>query len=268
MHTIFNLISMTGKSAVITGAGGHVGSVIAETLSELNAQTIFMVDSDVSSLDAAATRIKRMASTCIVPIVCDLTDGVEREKLILSLCEAEVSIDVLVNNAAFVGTSELSGWAVKFEAQSLSVWRDALELNLTAPFHLAQGLSRKLSSGGHGSIINIGSIYGELGPDWRMYEGTEMGNPAAYAASKGGLLQLTRWMATTLAPGVRVNAISPGGILRGQDPGFIKRYIARTPLGRMATEEDLKGAIGYLATNASSYVTGQVLRVDGGWSSW
>lgn len=95
-----------------------------------------------------------------------------------------------------------------------------------------------------------------------------MGNPAAYAASKGGLLQLTRWLATTLAPHIRVNAISPGGVIRNQPEQFLHRYISKTPLARMATEDDFRGAIAYLATNMSRYVTGQTLRVDGGWSVW
>ena len=102
----------------------------------------------------------------------------------------------------------------------------------------------------------------------RLYEGTVMGNPAAYGASKGGLLQLTRWLATVMAPAVRVNAITPGGVWRNQPEPFRTRYEERTPLRRMATEEDLKGAIAYLASDLSSYVTGHNLVVDGGWTTW
>ena len=95
-----------------------------------------------------------------------------------------------------------------------------------------------------------------------------MANPAGYGASKGGLIQFTRWLATTLGPEVRVNAISPGGIARGQASSFVERYVARTPLGRMAKEEDFRGAIAYLSSDLSAYVTGQVLAVDGGWGAW
>jgi NAD(P)-dependent dehydrogenase (short-subunit alcohol dehydrogenase family) len=125
-----------------------------------------------------------------------------------------------------------------------------------------------LAAGNNGSIINIGSIYGEYGPDWRLYDGTNLGNPAAYGVSKGGLTQLTRWMATTVAPAIRVNAIAPGGIARNQPQSFVQQYEARTPMGRMATEDDFRGAVAYLASALSAYVTGQVLHVDGGWGVW
>jgi NAD(P)-dependent dehydrogenase (short-subunit alcohol dehydrogenase family) len=118
------------------------------------------------------------------------------------------------------------------------------------------------------SIINISSIYGQLGPDWRLYEGTKIGNPAAYGASKGGIIQLTKWLSTTLAPSIRANVVCPGGIFRNQPEKFVIRYQNRTPLGRMATDNDLKGALGYLASDLSSYVTGQILTVDGGWGAW
>ena len=119
-----------------------------------------------------------------------------------------------------------------------------------------------------GCIINIASIYGSYGPDHSLYAGTEMGTPAAYAASKGGLIQLTRWLATTLGPGVRVNTVSPGGVFRNQPEVFVQRYRERTPLARMATEDDFRGAIAYLASDLSAYVTGQNLAVDGGWGVW
>jgi len=141
-------------------------------------------------------------------------------------------------------------------------------VNLTAAFHLCQGLAPLLSYSCRGSIINIASIYGEYGPDWALYEGTTLSNPAAYGASKGGLLQLTRWLATTMAPHVRVNAISPGGISRGQPKTFVDKYEKRTPLRRMATENDFSGAVAFLASDMSAYVTGQNLSIDGGWGVW
>jgi NAD(P)-dependent dehydrogenase (short-subunit alcohol dehydrogenase family) len=177
-------------------------------------------------------------------------------------------IDILINNAAFVGTDNIAGWSAPFEQQEMAAFRRAIEVNLTAGFLLSQLAAPHLRRSGHGAIVNIGSTYGLVGPDWSLYEGTEMANPAAYAASKGGILQLTRWLATTLAPHIRVNAISPGGIARGQDEAFVARYRARTPLGRMATENDFRGALCFLASDASAYVTGHNLVVDGGWTAW
>jgi NAD(P)-dependent dehydrogenase (short-subunit alcohol dehydrogenase family) len=101
-----------------------------------------------------------------------------------------------------------------------------------------------------------------------LYEGTTMGNPAAYAGSKGGLIQLTKWLATSLAPEIRVNCVSPGGLARGQAPEFIEKYVAKTPLKRMGTEEDFMGVIAFLASDLSAWVTGQNIMVDGGWTTW
>ena len=108
-------------------------------------------------------------------------------------------LNILINNAAFVGTSGLEGWGVPFEAQSVETWRRALEVNLTSVFHLCQGFTPALRQSGNGSVINVASIYGAYGPDWQLYAGTTMGNPAAYAASKGGVIQFSRWLATTLS---------------------------------------------------------------------
>jgi NAD(P)-dependent dehydrogenase (short-subunit alcohol dehydrogenase family) len=176
--------------------------------------------------------------------------------------------DILVNNAGFVGDSKLSGWVAPFEEQRIDTWRRAVEVNLTAPFHLSQVLAPMLKASGKGSIINVGSIYGVVGPDLRLYEDTPMGNPAAYAASKGGLIQTTRWLSAVLAPDIRVNSISPGGVARNQPDVFVQRYEDKTPLRRMGTEEDFKGAIAYFASDLSAWVTGENLMVDGGWTVW
>ena len=153
-----------------------------------------------------------------------------------------------------------------FSKQSIETWNRALEVNLTSPFHLSQGIADLLKKNNNGSIINIASIYGFKAPDYSLYSGTKMGNPAAYSSSKGGLIQLTKWLSSTLAPDVRVNALSPGGIWRNQPTKFVERFESKTPLGRMGTEEDLKGAIAYLASDLSAYVSGQNIVVDGGWT--
>jgi len=236
-------------------------------LAELGAELI-LVDRPGSQFEPFVRELSERWAVSIQSESCDLECPSQRSDLLKKLRGDRMSLSVIINNAAFVSTSELSGWAVPFESQTVETWRRALEVNLTAPFHLCQGLMPLLKQAEGATIINIGSIYGMFGPDWQLYEGTSMANVAAYAASKGGLVQLTRWLSTTLAPSVRVNAISPGGILRGQPEVFVKRYEARTPLARMAREDDFRGAVAYLATDLSAYVTGQILAVDGGWGVW
>ena len=171
-------------------------------------------------------------------------------------------LDVLFNNAG------MGAPPVPLEDLDVAVWKQVVDVNLTAVFDLCQGLFPILRNAKGASIINIASIYGQYGPDWALYEGTSLSNPAAYGASKGGLIQFTRWLATTISPQVRVNAISPGGVSRNQPEAFVKRYEVKTPLRRMATEEDFRGAVAYLASDLSNYVTGQNLVVDGGWGAW
>jgi len=266
MVKISALMSLKGRRALITGAAGGLGKIMVQTLAELGADLVLLdrVDTPISALADEAEKTWGVDATVHH---CDLESQTNRDDLIVRL-KKEGHLDILINNAAFVGTSGLQGWGVPFPEQSVETWRRALEVNLTAAFQLCQGLTPLLQVSGHGSIINIGSIYGEYGPDWRLYEGTSMSNPAAYGASKGGLLQLTRWLATTVAPKVRVNAISPGGIARGQPQAFVERYEVRTPLGRMATEADFSGVVAFLASDMSSYITGQNISVDGGWGVW
>ena len=260
-------MDLRGRVALITGGAGHIGSALCDALAELGAALV-VLDSERENCLEVATRIHDRHHVATLPLVIDLS----QEKEVRSVPEAVLSrfesLDILVNCAALVGTSSLKGWTTPFSEQSSETWRLALEVNLTAPFVLTQVCAEVLAASGHGSVINIGSIYGMRGPDMSLYQNTGMGNPAAYAASKGGLLQLTRWLATVLAPQVRVNAVTSGGVQRNQPEIFAERYIARTPLGRMATEEDLKGAVTYLASDLSAFVTGHNLVVDGGWTIW
>lgn len=267
MTRLNSLMSLKGRRALITGGAGHIAVAMAETLAELGASLI-LVDRDADRLASLANELEGTWNTPVRCLVCDLESETDRNRIVEAVFADELGLDILVNNAAFVGTTSLEGWAVPFEEQSLDTWRRAFEVNLTAAFHLSKGLLPLLRRSGHGSIVNIGSIYGEHGPDWSLYEGTTMANPAAYGASKGGLFQFTRWLATTIAPRVRVNAISPGGVARGQPDSFVQKYASRTPLQRMAREDDFRGAIAYLSSDLSAFVTGQVLAVDGGWGVW
>lgn len=267
MNKISDLMRLDGRVAIVTGGAGQLGSQICETYAELGAHVV-VVDNNESSCNRLAERLR--ASFDIEPLL--LTVDLAQEADVLNIPDKVLShfarIDILVNCAALVGTSTLDGWVTSFSEQSVDTWREALEINLTVPFILTQACSDALKVSGHGSVINIGSIYGILGPDMRLYDQTKMGNPAAYAASKGGLLQLTRWLSTVMAPEVRVNSISFGGVWNNQPEKFHSKYILRTPLGRMASAEDIKGAAAYLASDMSEYVTGQNLMVDGGFSVW
>jgi NAD(P)-dependent dehydrogenase (short-subunit alcohol dehydrogenase family) len=267
MSNLNQLMNMEGRRALVTGAAGGLGRVMSETLAEMGSDLI-LVDLPNSPLSSLSKDLTKRFGVRVHAEFCDLEDGAQRERLAERVLDEDNKLDVLVNNAAFVGTSGLQGWAEPFEKQTVETWRRALEVNLTSVFHLCQLFADTLSNSQGGSIINIASIYGEYGPDWSLYDGTQMANPAAYGASKGGVIQFTRWLSTTLGPNVRANVISPGGVARGQPDSFVRRYGSRTPLGRMAIEDDFRGAIAYLASDMSVYVTGQVLRVDGGWGVW
>lgn len=267
MKSLNQLMSMQGRVVLVTGGAGHIGSVLCEALAELGA-AIVVLDLAQEACRDTARRISELHQVKTLPMAVDLQDEEQVRSVPDVVLHQFGRLDVLVNCAALVGTSGLKGWATPFVEQSSDTWRQALEVNLTAPFVLSQACSPALIESGYGSVVNIGSIYGIVGPNMGLYEKTALGNPAAYAASKGGLLQLTRWLATVLAPDVRVNSITVGGVWRDQPQDFLDRYVSRTPLRRMATEEDLKGAITYLASDLSAYVTGHNLVVDGGWTAW
>lgn len=254
---------LTGRTAVVTGGAGPLGSVLADALASAGARVV-VVDRDA---DACAATAEGLPGDGHVPCGADLLTA-EGLSAVVACAHDLGACDVLVNNAAFTGTSGVAGYAVPFDEQTDEAFALALQLNLTAPFSLTRRLAPLLRSSGHGSVVNVSSIYGLVGPNMGLYAGTRMGNPAAYAASKGGIAQLTRYLSTVLAPEVRVNAFAPGGIARGQDEAFVERYERLTPLGRMGTEDDFRGVVTWLASDASAYVTGQVVAVDGGWTAW
>lgn len=269
MRSIHDLMNLKGRSALITGGAGHIGRAITLALAQAGAK-VAIADRHPQALADAAEQLRAAVPGAQVSChTVNLADEAATRALPAQAAQACGSLEVLVNCAAFVGTSELKGWGVPFEKQGTDAWRQALEVNVTAAFELVQECLPLFRASTHkASVINVASIYGLLGPDWKLYEGTQMANPAGYGASKGALIQLTRYLATTLGPDVRVNSISPGGVARNQDPLFVNRYEARTPLARMAVEEDFMGAALYLASDLSAYVTGQDIAVDGGWSAW
>lgn len=260
-------MSLAGRRVLVTGAAGHIGAQAATALMGLGA-TVAFVDQDAAQCREAAERATATARGRAEAHACDLLDEQATRYTVRAIVERFGGLDTVVHCAAFVGTTRYPGWAVPFEEQTVEAWDAAIRVNLTAAFVVIQEAASALKASQHASVCLVGSTYGVAGPDMRLYEGTQMANPAGYAASKGGVIQLARYLATLLAPAVRVNCVSPGGIFRQQPEAFVQRYIDRTPLKRMATEEDVIGAVAFLVSDAASYVTGQNLMVDGGWTAW
>lgn len=267
MRKLKELMDLRNRVALITGGAGHIGSVIGEGLAELGA-AVAVLDIDQTAADNVATKIREEYGCNSAGLAVDLNDINAVQSAPAEVVKRFGRLDIVIHGAAYGGDTKFPGWAVPFQEQTSEAWDRAFRVNLTSAFALAQAARQPLIDSEHGSIILISSIYGLVGPDMSLYEGTEMANPAGYGASKGGLLQLMRYLATVLAPQIRVNAISPGGVWRQQPEQFHDRYRTRTPLCRMATEEDLKGAAAYLSSDLSSYVTGHNLVVDGGWTAW
>lgn len=268
MRSIKELMHLSGRNAIVTGGAGHVGLAVCEALLEMGA-TVSITDQNAGGCQARLEDLSRsFGRERVFAVPADLSNENQIRRMVREATDRMGGLGILVHCAAYVGTTRVSGWSVPFEDQSLDAFESAIRISAGAAFIAVQEGCKALRRSGHGSVILMASIYGIVGPDMRLYDGTTMTNPAGYGVSKGGLLQLMRFLATTLAPYVRVNSISPGGIMRSQPASFQDRYVSRTPLARMATEEDIKGAVTYLASDLSNYVTGHNLVVDGGWTAW
>jgi NAD(P)-dependent dehydrogenase (short-subunit alcohol dehydrogenase family) len=262
---------------VVTGAAGLLGREHCRALAGAGA-TVVATDLDGAGCQAVAAELRDQTPGPVHAAAADLTVP----ESVLALRERVLAlggrIDVLVNNAAINDRFEDAAAAAeqsRFEAYALERFRRSLDVNVTGVFLASQVLGAEMARRGSGSIINIASTYGMVGPDQRIYrrpDGTQaFWKSAAYPASKGAVLAFTRFLATYWADrGVRVNSLSPGGVAQpsSQEPYFVTQYAARTPLGRMAEPWELRGAVVFLASDASSYVTGTNLVVDGGWTAW
>ncbi len=269
MRTLAELSDLDGRCALITGGAGHIAHAVSEALLEKGCD---LVISDLNA-DSLEERRRLLAAgeshhRNIITLDLNLEEPGAPKSLVDETLNRCGRLDIIVNCASYTGATSKEGWHVSFGKQSAEPFMGAVQLSTLVPFLLVQNARSALCASGHGTVILLSSIYGMVGPDMRLYEGTSMSNSAGYHAGKGGLVQLTRYLATVLAPEVRVNAISPGGVRRRQPRQFQERYCDRTPLRRMAIEEDVKGAIAYLASDLSSYVTGHNLVVDGGWTIW
>jgi NAD(P)-dependent dehydrogenase (short-subunit alcohol dehydrogenase family) len=263
--------SLDGLGAVVTGALGRLGPVWCEALLDAGARVVAIDLPGAAASPAfgdlarrAGERLRSMpASVLDRPSLTAVRDRCARDGLVLS---------ILVNNA---GIDQPPGPAKTYRIEDvpLDVFRGTVDVNLTGAFLASQVFGSAMAAAGRGSIVNIGSLYASVSPDARFYDHLEADppflKPPAYGASKAALVNLTRYLATHWAPrGVRVNALSPGGVEGGQDAEFKRKFVARVPLGRMAEPRDLTGPLIFLASDASAYVTGVELRVDGGFTAW
>ncbi|TWC68379.1 SDR family oxidoreductase [Herbaspirillum sp. SJZ099] len=261
--------NLAGKVAIVTGGAGILGRQFCAGLTEAGAH-VAVVDLQQADAEATAAALGEKASG----FECDVADAQAVAACVDAIVARFGRIDILHNNAA-TKTADVRAFFTPFEEYRLETWKEVMSVNIDGMFLMAQAVGRQMirqSEGG--SIIQTASIYGLVGPDSRIYEGSDylggpINTPAVYAASKSAVVGLTRWLATHWAKsGIRVNCLVPGGVSSGQNSVFSDLYSSRVPLGRMAKSDEMVPALLYLASDASSYVTGQVLAVDGGWTCW
>jgi NAD(P)-dependent dehydrogenase (short-subunit alcohol dehydrogenase family) len=270
-----DLFSLKNRVAIVTGALGLLGKQHCFALAEAGANVV-VTDLNGEDCEAFAHELGTATSTQPIGIGADITQRVSVEVLRDRVYQSRRGIDILVNNAAVNDAFENPAAAAeqsKFENYPLELWQQSLDVNITGTFLCSQVIGGTMASQGRGSIINIASTYGIVGPDQSLYskpDGTQLFYKSpSYPTTKGAVIAFTRFLATYWAGnGVRVNALSPGGVENGQDKNFIEKYSMRTPLGRMAQPTDYKGALVFLASDASSYMTGANLVIDGGWTAW
>ena len=263
---------LTGIVAVVTGGVGILGQTFCAALADHGAKVAVVDKNGAACSDFAAHLSTHFGPACAGFDV-DISDPSAIPPLVNAI-EAELGpISVLHNNAATKG-EQLDRFFDTTETFLPEVWREIMAVNLDAMFFMAREVGARMAARGGGSIIQTSSIYGVVGPYQRIYEGSEylgrpINTPAVYSASKAGVVGLTRYLATYWGDrGVRVNTLTPGGVSSGQNTTFDAKYSNRTPLGRMARRDDMAGALIFLASDASRYMTGQNIIVDGGLSAW
>lgn len=271
MTDVKKLFDLNGKVAIVTGALGLIGKHHCYALAEAGANIV------VADLDeSACQQFAKSLPTDSIGVGVNIIEKNSVERLRDITLNNFGRIDILVNNAAINDMFENPQAATElsmFENYPLEMWQKSLDVNVTGTFLCSQIIGKVMADSGKGSIINIASTYGTVGPDQSIYkkpDGTQtFFKSPAYPATKGAIISFTRFLAAYWGnKGVRVNTLSPGGVENNQDEYFIKNYSAKTMLGRMAAPTDYKGAIVFLASDASSYMTGANLVVDGGWTAW
>lgn len=262
------LFDLKGKTAVITGASGILGRHFCAGLAEAGAE-LALLDIHSEGIVKLATELHNRYGVKCKAFQCDVADPVSVKQTIAKVTEIFGCINILHNNAAGK-PGLLEEFFAPFEDYSLEEWRRVMAVNLDGMFLMAQAVGKQMIAQGlGGSIIQTSSIYGLMSPDHRIYKGQQFNTPAVYSSSKAGIVGLTKYLATYwAAKGIRVNTIAPGGTESSQDEEFKHRYSSRIPMGRMAQANEIVGALLYLSSDASSYVTGQTIIVDGGLEAW
>lgn len=266
------LFDLGGRVALVTGATGILGRHFTAALADCGA-AVAAVDLHQGQADELARELAETYGVRAIGVAADVAD---QESVTAMAQEVESRlgpVEILHNNAATKGAS-LDAFFEPLDRFSLETWREIMAVNLDGMFLVARTVGEAMAGRGRGSIIQTASIYGAVGPDQRIYEGSHymgrpINTPAVYSASKSGVIGLTRYLATYWAHrGVRVNTLTPGGVESGQNDVFRQRYAARVPLARMGQPTEMASALVFLASDASSYITGQNLLVDGGLSAW
>jgi len=263
---------LTGRTAIVTGGTGILGRHFCRGLSVAGANVV-VADLDCEATAAFAEELAASGGGAL-GVACDVADPDSVRALVEQARQRFGAIHILHNNAASK-SSDLDAFFAPYEEYSLAQWRQIMSVNVDGMFLVSQAVGRQMVEQGRGgSIVQTASVYGVVAPDQRIYEGSEymgrpINTPAVYSASKAAVVGLTKHLAAYWASaGIRVNTLTPGGMESGQNEEFKKRYSARVPLGRMGKPDELVGALLFLASDASSYVTGQNVIVDGGLTTW
>jgi NAD(P)-dependent dehydrogenase (short-subunit alcohol dehydrogenase family) len=259
------LFGLDGRVAVVVGGAGRIGRSLCQALAEAGA-AVGVLDVDQAAAEQLAGQIRASTGQSALAVAADITRR-ERLRAAAERIAAELGPpSVLVNSAQFRGRDFYSSQPEDYPREA---WQQVLDTNLSGVMWACQAFGRGMIERGSGSIVNLASTYGVVSPDPRIYGASGVNSPPAYAASKAAVIQLTRYLAVHWREhGIRVNCLVPGGVYDEQSEDFVAEYCRRTPLGRMARPEDYQGAVLFLASAASSYMTGSVLTVDGGWTAW
>jgi len=275
MKDLDSLFRLDGRVAIITGGAGLLGKEFSRALASYGAHVV-IADIKGDKSKVVAQKITSMGLPEAIGIEVDVSNKDSVDKMVQSVLKKFGRIDILVNNAALDPKFDTKHWDEHnnlFENYPLELWNKSIAVNLTGAFLCSQAVAKPMLKQGKGVIVNISSTYGLVGPDQRLYEKNDSHQrsykPVAYSVTKSAILGLTRYLATYWAgKNIRVNALTPGGVYDNHDTEFVHKYTYRTPLKRMADKSEYCGALLFLVSDASSYMTGANLVVDGGWTAW